>query len=85
MTDYISRQAAIDSVWRAVELDNSYAMKHQIYTDLKTIPSADVVEVVRCKDCRYWNNKVDLTYCEKKTWLGTDADDYCSFGERADK
>ena len=47
-------------------------------------PTADVVEVVRCKDCRYWNNKVDLTYCEKKTWLGTDADDFCSFGERAE-
>lgn len=47
MTDYISRQAAIDSVWRAVELDNSYAMKHQIYTDLKTIPAADVRENVK--------------------------------------
>ena len=49
------------------------------------MPSADVVEVVRCKDCRYWNHKTDLTYCEKKSWLGTDAEDYCSFGKRAEK
>ena len=44
-----------------------------------------LVEVVRCKDCKYWNNETDLTYCEKKLWLGTDSTDYCSFGERADK
>ena len=49
------------------------------------INSADRVEVVRCKDCKYWNNETDLTYCEKKLWLGTDSTDYCSFGERADK
>ena len=55
-SDYISRQAAIDSVWRAIELENSYVMKHRIYTDLKTIPAADVVEVVRCKDCKYKPN-----------------------------
>lgn len=24
---------------------------------LPTIPAADVVEVVRCKDCRYWGGK----------------------------
>ena len=46
--------------------------------------SSDVVEVVRCKDCHYWNHDTDLTYCSKKTWLGTDAEDYCSYGERAD-
>lgn len=36
------------------------------------------------KDCRYWNHETDLTYCSKKVWLGTDATDYCSFGERAE-
>ena len=44
-----------------------------------------VRDLIRCKDCKYWNNETDLTYCEKKLWLGTDATDYCSFGERADK
>ncbi len=47
--------------------------------------SSDVVEVVRCKDCRYWNHETDLTYCSKKAWLGTDAEDYCSFGERKEQ
>ncbi len=43
-----------------------------------------VQDLVRCKDCRYWNHETDLTYCSKKSWLGTDAKDFCSFGERAD-
>ena len=78
MTDYISRQAAIEACDKALRtIDAKYLIKKE--------PASDVVEVVRCKDCRYWNNKVDLTYCEKKTWLGTDADDFCSFGEKADK
>lgn len=50
--------------------------------NIDTAETADVVEVVRCKDCRYWNHETDLTYCSKKTWLGTDAEDFCSFGER---
>lgn len=50
--------------------------------NIDTAETADVVEVVRCKDCRYWDHETDLTYCEKKLWLGTDATDYCSYGER---
>ena len=42
----------------------------------------DVYEnIVRCKDCEYWNNETDLTYCDKGHWYGTDADDYCSFAK----
>ena len=67
MTDYISRQAAINSVWRAVELENSYAMKHQIYTDLKTIPAADVRENVRGE----WIAVVDKTEMYDKEGVKT--------------
>lgn len=39
-------------------------------------PSADVQEVVRCKDCKYLNSNA---YCE-----GNHPDFYCSDGERMD-
>ena len=48
------------------------------------IPSADVVEVVRCKDCKWFNRFgcaieiVDSTDRPKEN-------DYCSFGERKDE
>ena len=43
---------------------------------------AEWVDFVTCGECKYWNNETDLTYCERTVWFGTNADDYCSFGER---
>ena len=52
-------------------------------------PTEDVVEVVRCKDCKYcdtyrnWNNREYLG-C---TWAYTtevDPNHYCSYGERGE-
>lgn len=46
-------------------------------------PTADVVEVVRCKECIYWNRN----YCHNTMrYYGTkifiQEDDFCSRGER---
>ena len=47
-------------------------------------PTADVVEVVRCKDCQYWTGK-DYDGCCIKNGLATRyANDYCSYGERSE-
>ena len=43
-------------------------------------PTADVVEVVRCKDCTEW----DKDEYECSHWYGFREDDYCSYGERMD-
>lgn len=41
---------------------------------------ADVVEVVRCKDCKFWDS--DCRWCD--LWGDTQGydDGYCSYGER---
>ena len=39
---------------------------------------ADLVEVVRCKDCKHYNNMCLMTDD------GTSLDDFCSYGERRD-
>ena len=46
-------------------------------------PKADVVEVVRCKDCKYWAYE----YCTRPTNARTTReekkpDDFCSYGEK---
>lgn len=54
--------------------------------DIIKVPTADVVEVVRCKDCKWWDNDGDAERCTHKyggMWAKSDA--YCSYGERADK
>ena len=43
-------------------------------------PTADVVEVVRCKDCTEW----DKDQYECSHWYGFREDDYCSLGARMD-
>lgn len=59
------------------------------------IPAADVAQVVRCKDCRWWNRKyTTVGKCEKladrdqeggaQFDCDTDDDDFCSYGERKD-
>ena len=50
-------------------------------SELYDILAADVVEVVRCKDCK-WHDSVDgpMRQCDI-----TDDDDFCSYGEREDK
>lgn len=46
----------------------------------KEQPTADVVEVVRCRDCEYYDNLL----CGRFNAYGTsvEEDDYCSYGER---
>lgn len=45
----------------------------------------DLVEVVRCKDCKLWTGK-DYDGCCINNGLATRyATDYCSYGERREK
>ena len=47
--------------------------------------TADVVEVVRCKDCRMFvdNKEALVTYCTRECKsLTVNPDDFCSYGER---
>lgn len=55
---------------------------------LDRLPTADVVEVVRCKDCRH---RLDDGRCYKGIYAisagykMTNANDYCSYGERKEQ
>lgn len=48
-------------------------------------PAADVVEVVRCKDCQYWEkatvNGKGFLICPA-SGMDITSDDFCSYGER---
>ena len=57
---------------------------------IKDTPTADVVEVVRCKDCKYYKEYVShrgsAMMCFCPCSIGGQGkkkpDDYCSYGER---
>ena len=54
--------------------------------EISKMPDADVVEVVRCKDCKYYEiHKPTITLnCEREGKLvPMMPNDYCSYGERS--
>ena len=56
------------------------------YWAIKDAPTIDAVEVVRCKECKHWDNKDDAQRCSYAHnglhWAKPD--DYCSYGERSE-
>ena len=57
-----------------------------IYNAIQELPTADVVEVVRCKDCIYnplTANEKGFFICQASMMEITD-NDYCSYGTRMD-
>ena len=100
MADYIDRQAAIDAVtgWLNIARnpinqskynDGEIAAYDTALSELKKIPSADAVEVVRCKDCTYYYYADNRIPSERGWVCANDGcyvsqNDYCSWGERKD-
>lgn len=83
MTDYISRQAAIDKTYKLREHFKCWDRYDdvEIRKGYAAIPAADVVEVVRCKDCKHRKKN---TFCLHNMRYEQDSG-FCSYGERADK
>lgn len=78
MSDYISRQAA----------EEALARWNISFIILSHVPTADVVEVVRCKDCKHikeehFNIMPDGFSCEL-SGLMVEPEHYCSYGERTE-
>lgn len=94
MSDYIKREDAIRQIVKTSaqnELDIP-AIGTVIYI-LSEMDSADVVEVVRCKNCKHYKRNipcVDGHYNGCDEWIDEGNpitvydSDYCSYGERAD-
>lgn len=62
MSDYIKREDAqkITAEWLSgyINDDERNVIEH-IDIDLGELPPADVVEVVRCKDCKHWRQQTN--------------------------
>lgn len=57
---------------------------------IEDAPTVDAVEVVRCKDCKHYDNTEGICWCKVNSkffpggvdWHGFPEDGYCSYGER---
>ena len=80
---YISEKALIENIAKIEDL-RTLSTK-TIGEAISVTPTADVVEVVRCKDCKHYeygnSDKEDWGYC----WFNDtcfESNGFCSYGER---
>lgn len=48
-------------------------------------PGEDVVEVVRCTDCKYWEHLEDVDFVCKLNYGYRLSTDFCSYGKRKEQ
>lgn len=78
--EYIKREDAIKALtgWDTDPTDE------EIGFALNKIPAADVVEVVRCKDCKFYD-VLGLKCLHPRHIIVMGIDDFCSHGERSNE
>lgn len=96
MAEYIEREALLEDIeeerpenWTNSEAERQAENDFFKYRDIVKIqPTADVVEVVRCKDCQSYSD-FDTTKCKRlefhfcdKFGIITKESDFCSYGKR---
>lgn len=68
-----------------------YIEREALRAKIENAPAADVVPVVRCKDCKHYRHGkyfTDINFCQRlpyyaeKGGLNTADNDFCSYGER---
>ena len=89
MGDLISRQGAIKTVCRTRCGDKAKgcpAHSCPVIEEFDALQSADVVEIVRCKECKHTIIRPDgEIYCKKLDMEETPISHFCGWGERKDE
>lgn len=83
MSRYIDADVLIDDLVR-----NRGFYPALVASAIKNTPTADVVEVVRCKDCKFCHKYFKDKYlCERglPTSFEITDESFCSFGERSEE
>lgn len=94
MSEYIERKVLLEAVRKMDRLDKEtktpYEYDKQGY--LLLINNAPGIEIVRCKECKYWTSYIEPSsgsrfdgYCVKRGFSFTKRADFCSEGEGKEK
>lgn len=89
MADLINRQALMEYPIRINHYDKEHGNLdfalgiESVLEYAEHLPTVEAVEVVRCKDCKHYNQSTYGDMCKFWVdWLPTESDDFCSYGER---
>ena len=75
-------EAIYDNVPAPYE-DASWA-KENCLAEIEAAQTVDAVPVVRCRECKWWQEDDDVGHCDNPDGLDNYAkpEDFCSYGER---
>jgi hypothetical protein len=94
MPEYINREALMRFPIRLNHYDKEHGNEHfvlgieSVLEYAESLPTADVAEVVRCKDCKHWLKDVAgctdfVGRCEWANYM-VGAAGFCVYGEKID-
>lgn len=89
MAEYIER-AEVLKRFEEIKSSKDISFADALYLDgvmavIDSVPAADVVEVVRCGECKFYSPvEGDVGDCEREDilYLNVNKADFCSYGER---
>lgn len=82
MARYIDADALMKEIDREVKLSDHWKTAHEMANVIKYFPTADVVEVVRCKDCKWYEETDARIGTCLLVERGAEINGFCSWGER---
>lgn len=92
MKEYIERAAAMDAILGLTIADPAVAQyADAVCYHLQNLPAADVVEVVRCRECENYDENGDCISLDLRIGIHSDTinydfcpdpDFYCAYGKR---
>ena len=82
---YIKKEPIIEFITKGLNNpDDSRAYGYdavEILAEVEYSPTVDVVEVVRCKDCKYFYQNGNIKVCKHWNCHSTTYDAYCSYAK----
>ena len=97
MAEYIEKTAVLNAIDKLPNVAGYCFFEDDVVDMVRAIPAADVVAVVRCKDCKHYHASegwcdehssfidgrgVKCHPWESSEWRMFNEDDFCSYGER---
>ena len=83
--EYIERDVAIEKTETFCDVFVTNWTDEKVLAWIKNLPAVDVVEVVRCRDCKHWHE--EKGWCDKHSHFikyGTYGEEFCHPWESAE-
>lgn len=80
MSEFVELGKVVKSLTKSVR--STTVANYVLAKAIKVIATLPTTDIVRCKDCKYWEVDNDVGFCVRTEECDWNADDFCSKGEK---